>query len=204
MPESERPYWQKFNIVPDGDPSPTLVRRAFQGEWADPEAPDLRFKSAYNRFNAKWQKKFGWALFREPEPGDEHVLQRLRVPLTNSQPEFEAQVMGLAKVLVDALNEKAIQKQLPTRIKDEKGIGKLGRWLQQENYPSAERDIAFLRRVQRLRSKLTAHRKGSDYEAVLADENVQSDPIQEVATMLQDAERLLYSFASRAAIDLNN
>ena len=202
LPESERPYWQTFNIVPDGDPSPTLVRRAFRGEPADPEAPDLRFKSAYNRFNGKWQKKFGWTLFREPDHGDEHVLQRLRVPLTNSQPEFEAQVMGLAQVLVDALNEKAIQKKLPTRVKDEKGISKLERWLQQEDYPSAERDIAFLRRLQRLRSKLTAHRKGSDYETVLADENVQSDAIQEVSRMLLDAERLLYSLASHAAIDL--
>ena len=102
------------------------------------------------------------------------------------------------------LNEKAIQEQLPTRIKGEKGISKLERWLQQENYPSAERDIAFLRRIQRLRSKLTAHRKGSDYETVLVEENVQSDPLQEVTAMLQDAERLLYSFASHVAIDLDS
>ena len=204
LPESERPYWQTFNIVPDGGPSRTLIRRAFLGEWAEPEAPDLRFKSAYGRFNAKWREKYGWSLFRDPEPGDAHVLQRLRVPLTSSQPEFEAQVMGLAKVLVDALNESAIQKQLPSRIKDEKGIRKLERWLQQENYPSAERDIVFLRRIQRLRSKLAAHRKGSDYDTVLAAENVHSDPIREIAAMLHHAERLLVGLAIHFAVDLDS
>lgn len=202
LPESERPYWQTFNIVPTGLPSRTLVRRSIMGEFADPEAPDLRFKSAYSRFNAKWLERFGWALFKEPEPDDAHVLQRLRVPLNASQPEFEDQVMGLAKVMVDALNERAIQEQLSTKVQGEKGIGKLERWIDQEEYPSAERDIAFLRRLQRLRSKLAAHRKGSDYAQVLTDENVNPDPIEEVATMLQDAERLLRSLAAHVGIDL--
>ena len=204
LPESERPYWQTFNIVPTGLPSRTLVRRSIMGEFADPEAPDLRFKSAYSRFNAKWLERFGWALFKEPEPDDAHVLQRLRVPLNESQPEFEDQVMGLAKVTVDALNERAIQEQLPTKVQDEKGIGKLERWMRQEEYPSAERDIAFLRRLQHLRSKLAAHRKGSDYAQVVADENVNPDPIQEIATMLRNAERLLYSLASHVGIDLDS
>ena len=174
------------------------------GEFADPEAPDLRFKLAYGRFNTKWRERFGWALFKEPEPDDAHVLQRLRVPLDDSQPEFENQVIGMAKVLVDALNEKEVQKWLPARIPEEKGISKLERWMRQEQYPSAERDIAFFRRLQRLRSKLVAHRKGSDYAQVLADENVNPDPIQEVATMLRDAERLLYGLAAHAGINLDS
>lgn len=204
LPESERTYWQTFNVVPTGGLSQTHFRRAFLGQWAGPDSPELRFKSAYNRFNRTWRERFGWALFKEPEPDDVHVLQRLRIPLNDSQPEFEDQVMGSAKVMVDALNEVAIQEQLPTRVKGEKGIGKLERWMDQEEYPSAERDIAFLRRLQRLRSKLTAHRKGSDYAQVLRDENVNPDRIQEVATMLQDAERLLYSLAAHAGIDLDS
>ncbi len=204
LPESERPYWQSFNIVPEGDPSRTLITRAFHGESADPEAPDLRFKSVYDRFNSEWPRQFGWPLFRDPEPDDVHVLQRLRVPLTSSQPEFEAQVMGLAKILVDAFNETAIQQRLPSRNKNEKGISKLERWLQQENYPHVKRDIAFLRRVQRLRSKLAAHRKGSDYETTLADENVHSDPMREIAATLQNAERFLYDLAAHFAVDLDS
>ena len=204
LPESERTYWQTFNVVPTGGLSQTHFRRAFLGQWAGPNLPDLRFKSAYGRFNRKWRERFGWVLFKEPESDDVHVLQRLRIPLNDSQPEFEDQVMGLAKVMVDALNESAIQQQLPTKVKGEKGIGKMDRWMGQEGYPSAERDIAFLRRLQRLRSKLTAHRKGSDHQQVLAEEDVDPDPIQEVATMLQDAERLLHSLAAHAGIDLDS
>ena len=204
LPESERTYWQTFNVAPTGRPSETLVRRAFLGQWAKPQAPDLKFKSAYYRFNKKWHEQFGWALFKEPEPGDAHVLQQLRVPLDDSQPEFENQVMCLAKVLVDALNETEILKQLPNKVKNEKGINKLERWMSQEQYPSVERDIEFLRRLQRLRSKLTAHRKGSDYIQVLADAGVNDDSIQEVATMLFDAERLVCGLASHFGIDLDS
>ena len=204
LPESERTYWQTFNMAPTGPPSETLVRRAFLGQWANPQAPDLRFKSAYDRFNKKWQEQFGWALFKEPEPDDAHVLQRLRVPLDDSQPEFEAQVAGLAKVLVDALNEREIQKQLPTKEANDKGISKLERWMREQQYASVEHDIAFLRRLQRLRSKLAAHRKGSDYAQVLADANVDADLIQEVARMLFDAEHLLCSLASHFGIDLDS
>ena len=203
LPEPERPHWQTFNVVPTRPPSRTLIKRAFLGQWTISEAPDLRFKSTYKRFNTKWQEQLGWALFKEPEPDDAHILQRLRIPLDGGQPEFESQVMGLAKLLVDALNEKEIQQRLPDRQPGEKGIGKLKRWMLQEQYPLAERDTAFLRRLQHLRNKITAHRKGSDYQQVLADENVNPDPIQEVATMLQGAERLLFDLAFHAGIDLS-
>ncbi len=203
LPESERTYWLTFNVVPTGGLSQTQFQRAFLGQWAGPDSPDLCFKSAYGRFNRKWRERFGWVLFKEPESDDVHVLQRLRIPLNNSQPEFEHQVMGLAKVIVDAINEASIQQQLPTKEKGEKGIGKLERWMIQEQYPTVERDIEYLRRVQRLRSKLTAHRKGSDYTKVLADTGVNDDSIQEVATMLRHAERLLYDLASHFGIDLD-
>lgn len=203
LPESERPHWQTFNVVPTGPPSRTLIKRAFLGRWTSSEAPDLRFKSAYRSFNNKWREQFGWALFKELEPDDAHILQRLRIPLDSSQPEFESQVMGLTKLLVDALNEMEIQRRLPDRQPGDKGIGKLKRWMLQEQYPWAERDTVFLKRLQHLRSKITAHRKGSDYQQVLADANVNPDPIQEVATMLQSAERLLCDLALHAGIDLS-
>ncbi len=76
--------------------------------------------------------------------------------------------MLLAKLMSDALNEPEIQKQLPTKNPDEKGIGKFERFLTVRAYPQVQRDIAYLRKVQELRSKLTAHRKGSDYEKVLS------------------------------------
>ena len=105
---------------------------------------------------------------------------------------------------MDALHEKELLKQLPDKVQGERGISKLERWMRQEHYPSVERDIAFLRRLQQLRSKIAAHRKGSDYKQVLADQNVNDDPIQEITTMLSDAERLLYSLGAHIEIDLES
>jgi hypothetical protein len=70
-------------------------------------------------------------------------------------------------LLTDGLNDKEIQRRLPFRVKDEKSIAKFERWLRQEGYAHVDRDIKLLRDVQVLRSKVAAHRKGSDYEQTI-------------------------------------
>jgi hypothetical protein len=76
--------------------------------------------------------------------------------------------------------------------------------MEQEQYPFRERDISFLRRLQRLRSKLVAHRKGSDYSKVLEEEDVDEDTIREVVVMLWNAERLLRDLARHVGVDLDS
>jgi hypothetical protein len=202
LPESERPYWRAFNVVPTAAMSHTVYTRSFLGEPAAPEAPDLVFKPLYERFKIAWLTEQSWSLFKDLHPEDEHVLQRLRVPLNQSQPEFEDQVLGLTKLLVDALDESALGTQLPSKIPDEKGIGKLERYLAGNGYPHVERDIAFLRRLQRLRTKLAAHRKGSDTAAFLKGEHVDDDRIREVVHLLWDAARFLNDLAEHEGLDL--
>jgi hypothetical protein len=68
-------------------------------------------------------------LFREPTGSDANLLQQLRVPLTESQTEFEGSLDILAKLLSDGLNDKEIQRRLESRVKDEKSIAKFERWL---------------------------------------------------------------------------
>jgi hypothetical protein len=106
-------------------------------------------------------------LFREPKGPDTNLLQQLRIPLSESNTEFEDSVGILAKLLTDGLNDKEIQSRLPSRVKDEKSIAKLQRWMRQEGYEHVDRDIKLLRDIQTLRSRGTAHRKGSDYEQTL-------------------------------------
>lgn len=118
-------------------------------------------------FRRTWEEAFGWELFRKPEEADAGLLQRLRLPLNDSQAEFESSIRIMTQLFVDALNEREIQKRLPDRIDHEKGISKLKRWMEQEGYPHAERDTQFLRNLQEIRSKATAHRKSSDYEKAL-------------------------------------
>jgi len=196
LPEGERSYWVTFNVVPLGGMSQTAFRRSFLAQPTDPGAPDLQFKRSYDVFGRQWQSQFGWDLFRQPEEADAHVLQRLRVPLNGTQPEFEDQVLGLTKVLVDALNEKALVKDLGSKVEDEKGIDKFARWLTVAGYPEVDRDRDFLKRLQRLRSKSAAHRKGSDYQALLAREGVNSDLVSEVVMLFLAADAMLTGLAA--------
>ncbi len=168
-----------FNFM--GSPRPITIRNR----------NDLQFKSLFRRFSDAWEKSKGWRLCREPHDADEHVLQRLRVPLNESQPEFEDQIAGLTKCLVDFLNEAALVEQLGGSLEDEKGIDKLERWLTDTDYPHTERDIRFLRRLQRIRSRPTAHRKGSDYEEFLENEDVDEDTRVEIARQLMAAVEML-------------
>jgi hypothetical protein len=147
--------------------SNSAYRRAVLGEWADSESPDVRFRSGYRDLDDAWTKACGWSLFREPEPGDVHILDLVRLPLHDSSSELEDTVGNLTKLLVDFLNEAALAGQLPPGPADERGISKLERWLVQSGYPAVERDIGFLRNLQAVRSKGVAHRKGSDYEKTL-------------------------------------
>lgn len=167
LPKSERDYWRSFNVAPEGSMSQTGTRRAFLGEWANAQAPDLMFRHLYRKFLDDWQEREGWTLFREPVGSDANLLQQLRIPLSESQTEFEDSIGILAKLLGDGLNDKEIQSRLLSRVKDEKSIGKFERWLRQEGYEHVDRDTKLLRDIQALRSKVAAHRKGSDYEQTL-------------------------------------
>jgi len=167
LPRQERDYWRSFNVSPDSAPSKTFVRRSFFAQFTGPDAIDLQLRSRYISARGAWRDFFGWDLFLEPEEADAGLLQRLRVPLDESQAEFEASIRILTQLFVDAINGKQIQSFLSERRKDEKGISKLQRWLEQEGYPHIERDIGFLRRLQRARSEITAHRKGSNYDKTL-------------------------------------
>lgn len=191
LPKSERDYWRSFNVSPDGSISQTGIRRALLGEWADAQAPDLKFRHLYRQFTDDWRDQEGWALFRDPTGPDTSLLQQLRIPLSESHTEFEDSIRVLAKLLIDGLNDKEIQSRLPSWVKDEKSIAKLERWMKEEGYEHVDRDIKLLRNIQTLRSKGAAHRKGSDYEQtlekILGDQRGQ----EAIITLLERANLLL-------------
>ncbi|WP_432521486.1 hypothetical protein [Kineococcus sp. SYSU DK006] len=204
LPTAERDYWRGYMIAPDANMSETNIRRSFLAQPTDPSAADLIFKRAYPRANQAWFAAFGWPLFREPKEADVYLLQRLRLPLNDSNGEFESAIELLAKLMSDAINEKEVSKLLPDKIPNEKGISKLERLLQLRGYPQVERDISYLRRVQELRSKLTAHLKGRDSEAVLAKHLGDRRGIEAVRWLLESGTAFLNSvsaWAGAAAVD---
>jgi hypothetical protein len=191
LPESERDHWRSHNVAPTSSMSETNFRRSFLSQSTWPVAPDLRFKYRYNKLRADWLQTLDWELFREPVEADTHVLKRLRIPLTESQPEFEGQVLNLAKTLIDSLNDSTLDAHLSSKVKDERSIAKLKRWLEQESYAEVEPDIAVLKKIQLLRSRAAAHRKGSDYEEFLTKELGSDGLIQGFAKLLVDATEVL-------------
>ena len=167
LPAAERDHWRGYMVAPDSAISDTNFRRSFLAQATEPTAVDLVFRRLYADVANAWEAKYGWPLFRQPTETDVYLLQQLRLPLNDSENEFEDAIKVLAKLMSDALNERAIQGALGTRVENEKGISKLERLLTAAGYPHVGRDISYLRRVQELRSRVSAHLKGSDYQKML-------------------------------------
>jgi hypothetical protein len=201
LPMGERDYWRSFNIAPVREISDSTYRRAILGEFAGSESDDLRFRSIYRRLDRAWIARFGWPIFRTPEPGDVHLLDAVRLPLHDSEAELEDAVRTLTKLLVDSLNEAEIARALSPGPDEERGISKLARWLTTSGYPETDRDIAFLRGLQEVRSKGTAHRKGRDYEKSLDRTFGDKRKGEAVHDLLRRAVTMLEGMLAFAAMD---
>ena len=117
-------------------------------------------------------------MFRPLSPRDDHLWNNLRVPLNNTQAEFDHQILALTKILIDSLNESELKKYIEDYSKDMKGIKKLSIFLNQQNFKDHQNDIELLMNIQSIRSTGVAHLKGSKYEKI-------TDRLQLLNTNLQ-------------------
>lgn len=166
LSHDEQLYWRHFNISPTGTFSETIFKRYFLAEFAEPETVDLVFANRFEQIQEKWNKKFGWNIFKPLNEGDEYHLAGLRVPLKNTQMEFDSQVLSLTKVIIDSLNEHELRKSIVEDVSNLKGIAKLEKYLVATNCKGYEDHIKFLRNLQELRSAGAAHRKSDNYEKI--------------------------------------
>ena len=169
IPSSHRDHWRAYNIPPVARMSESTFRRSFLAQFPETENPEHLFKNAYLAIQRAWIETWGWGLYRDAKGSDAELIQRVRIPLNGTDTEFEAQLLSLAKLLVDLLNEAAIAADLPP-VKNEKGISKLKRFLEEHSYEYVDRDTALLRSLQSLRSRIAAHTSGSSGQAFLAEE----------------------------------
>ncbi len=184
LSETERNYWWSFNIAPDGRGlSQTAFKRDFLSQFTDPTKPDLVFKQEYDDFNLAFHESNGWNFFLPLHDDDKHYLIGLRLLAKDNQAEFDSQLTALTKVLVDSLNEEKIAKDL-TLTKDDKGITKLEKYFKEQKATNYEPHIKFLRALQNLRSKSAAHRKGNDYDKLIADLQMANERQQKVFAAL--------------------
>lgn len=164
LPLEERKYWRTFNIPPDGRRMSTSnFKRSLMAEHANPEEPEHRFQSAYGQLvEVSDEETAPWPILLALTPGDEHHVKALHVPITSTQAEFDQQVLGLTKAIIDSLNEARL-KGLLLDPSEKKGIALLDEVCKAMSIDGFEKHIQFLRDLQSLRSSGVAHRKGGNY-----------------------------------------
>ena len=174
--DEELPHWETHNIRPEGQPSETYINRYAPGRIStESNRPEHRLRNRYSALNQLCDARLGWSLLLPLRPKDEYRLRSLRVPSSNEQKDFDELVQNLATILIDSLNQKCIKqllldkelKGLEQEKDDPKSIDYLAAALCSCNVTGTEKYISFLRKLQRLRSIGSAHRKGEKYEKQL-------------------------------------
>jgi len=188
LSEAERNHWLAANIPPDDRTlSNTKYTRAIRGWFAAPKRSDHLFKMEFSEFSRRFREAFGWDFFLPLHDDDQHFFTSLRLPASDNQSEFDGQLLALTKVLIDSLNEEEIEKVIVLNNGD-KGITKLKKFLTARGLEGWEPHIKLLRVLQDLRSKSTAHRKGSSYDEMVAELGIPNEGQQKVlASILSGA-----------------
>lgn len=190
IPSEHWTHWLAYNVPPTQKMSDVAFRRAFLNQPTNSKNPEHCFKLAYNQLQNSWEEHWGWRLHRKAEGPDAGVLQRLRIPVNDTDAELRTQSINLALVLVDYLNEKKLASYL-SDTKNDKGIAKLRKFLEAQSYQHTERDIRLLQRIQRTRSRIAAHSSGSSGQTYLEDELGNDTPQEYIARLMTEATQML-------------
>lgn len=165
LPECEQVYWKSFNIIGEEPLSTESFQRDFLNMAVESSMADHRFRKYYRILKNEWKRKYGWEFYLSLSEEDEYNLTQIRIPLVDSQPEFDQLVLSLVKILIDSINEKEIQKRIGSD-QSLKGISKLEGWFRFMSAEGYQKHIQFLRDLQELRSTGTGHRKGKAYNKI--------------------------------------
>lgn len=182
LPYEEQLHWRSQNIPPTGGVSKTFFRRQILAQFADSDRPEHVFQQKYQNLAAVCRDCIGWSLLLPLTAEDAHHLQSLRIPSTDEQKDFDDLVQALTKILIDSLNEKALNALIPSQTLGAiKGsISRLEFAFRARGVSGFEPHIAFLRNLQELRSSGTAHRKGSNYRKIADEFQVDSRNLRAV------------------------
>ena len=178
----EQLHWRSHNIAPTGGMSKTFIRRQIDAEFTDSDRPEHVFKELYKDLQKVCGKVLGWQLLLQLSSEDQHYFQCIRIPATDEQRDFDNLVGSLSKILIDSLNEKALNGLIPAEErKNLKGsISRLEATFAARGICRGDEHIKFLRNLQDLRSSGSAHRKGSNYRKIAAEFGVNSQNLRDV------------------------
>jgi len=199
LPYSEQTHWHQYNVPPTGGVSQTYFARQLGAQFTNSDRPEHIFKQRYDDLQKASQTHLGWQWLLPLHTADAHHLKSLRIPATDEQRDFDTMVLSLTKILIDSLNEKSLKKLIPFEkqeaFKDKRGISLLEAALHLNDFEGAETHIAFLRKLQNLRSSGSAHRKGRTYLKIAAYFDVENQSLRHVfANILNSASDTLEYF----------
>ena len=199
LPSSEQGHWCLHNIPPIGGVSKTYFARQIEAQFANSGRPEHIFKQRYEDLQKVSQAQLGWQWLLPLHTADAHHLKSLRIPATDEQPDFDAMVLSLTKMLIDSLNEKSLRKLIPCEkqeaFKDKRGIALLDAALHLNDLEGADTHIDFLRKLQDLRSSGSAHQKGRNYLKIAEHFGVENQSLRHVfANILNSASDTLDYF----------
>ncbi len=184
LPYKEQLHWRTHNIPPQGGVSKAFFDCGIKGEAAKSDRPEHLFRERYQDLQDACQEYLGWQLLLPLSTGDEYHFQGLRIPATDEQRDFDELVLSLTKILIDSLNERRlntlISKDQKAKLKG--SIARLEAVLSSHEVEGATERIAFLRKLQSLRSSSAAHRKGRNYRKIAKDFGVESRRLRDVFT----------------------
>ena len=167
LPYEEQLHWREWNIASGTGLGEISFSRQFQSQWAESDRPEHIFQEKYQELHSACQNHLGWHLLRPLDEGDQHHLKTVRVPASSEQQNFDELVLGLAKILIDSLNDQELKNLLlPEQresLKSGKSISKLEAVFSSLGIDDAGEHIQFLKDLQALRSAGSAHRKGREY-----------------------------------------
>ena len=190
LPYKEQMHWRAHNFVSDTGVSETYFRRQIDVQFADSRRPEHIFQKLHGELEKVCQEHLGWPLLLSLQPDDTYHLQNIRAPANDEQRDFDELVLGLTKILVDSLNEKQLNALIPREQgKSLKGsISRLEAALAACGVEDAGEHLSFLRKLQKLRSTGSAHRKGDSYDRIAREFGVDSQDLRTVFTgILQKA-----------------
>lgn len=186
LPYAEQRHWRAHNIPPEGGVSKVYLKRQILAEPANSAQPDHLFKQRYRELQAACKESLGWQLLLPLNTGDEHHFKSLRLPAADEQRDFDELVLSLAKILIDSLNERCLTALISDEQKAKlKGsIALLDAVLSFRNAEGAADHVAFLRKLQSLRSSGVAHRKGRNYQKIARDLGIERQRLRDVFTQI--------------------
>lgn len=200
LPIEEQPHWKSYNIVYDKGISKVQFKRDFCCIPTNPEIADLKFKTDFSYFQKQWHNKFGWYLFLPLTSDDEYNFNNIHIPIVNTQDEFDNLVLSLVKTIIDSINEKELKNLLKDTSDKKSGkelkgsISILERWFEEKKLIGYTTHIEFLRNLQNLRSSGTGHRKGSNYDKISKEFNLNAESYINVFDSILEKTNIFLSY----------